>query len=131
MAKRWRINKPADLDEGPGWVEEMDDYDGYILTEWPDIDDGQFTLDGWDYSEDWLTEIDDTNEAPTAMHREVEFVCNERTGFDFAIEESDFSSPEAFDHFVDWAVDMIRTLHSTGGAIKKVVVKGEVKEYEV
>lgn len=41
---------------------------------------------------------------------------------EFSIDESEFASPEDFDNFVEWAVDMIKTIHDDNLTIGKVLV---------
>ena len=40
----------------------------------------------------------------------------------YELDEDEFRSPKDFDEFVEWAVDMLKRLHSTGDGIKEVVV---------
>jgi hypothetical protein len=51
----------------------------------------------------------------------------------YTLDEDEFKSPEHFDSFVEWAVDMLRRLHKTGDGIAKVIVSKTpvLEEYDV
>jgi len=42
--------------------------------------------------------------------------------YSYEILESEFASEKSFDDFVEWTVDMIKTIHAESSAITKVVV---------